>query len=62
MWQRIKERFVRDPEGDPKSRLWIADVGRGYGYPNGPTDEERMWPVSEVYGDFEDLLTLYRRR
>jgi hypothetical protein len=30
----------RDPEGGPESRLWAGVVGRGYGYPNGPTDEE----------------------
>ena len=33
--QRIEGRFARNPEGDPKSRLWVAVAGRGYGYPNG---------------------------
>jgi Protein of unknown function (DUF418) len=25
----------RDPEGDPKSRLWVVGAGRGQGRPNG---------------------------
>ena len=36
MSQRIEERFVRDPEGDPESRLWVADAGRAQGRANGP--------------------------
>jgi hypothetical protein len=37
MSQRIEERFVRDPEGDPKSRLWVAVVERAHGCANGET-------------------------
>jgi hypothetical protein len=29
MPQQIEERIVRDPEGDPKSRLWRAGTGQG---------------------------------
>jgi hypothetical protein len=48
MSQRIDERFVRDPEGDPKSRLWVAGVGRGYGYPKRLTNEELSRPAAPV--------------
>jgi hypothetical protein len=28
-WQRIEERFARNPGGEPGSRAWLAVAGRG---------------------------------
>jgi len=40
MSQRIEGRFVRDPQGESKSRLWLADAGRGKDARTARPDEE----------------------
>jgi hypothetical protein len=33
--------LAESPEGDPESRLWVADAGRVHGRTNGPTRRRR---------------------
>jgi len=50
-WQRSQERFVRDPEGGPESRLWSADAGRVQGRTNSPAVEEGQTDLRRSKGN-----------